>query len=163
MEQATIHNSCRDMVSGYSSDGLGMLNSTHFPENTTTNWASVDDVDQMLDFSFSSEPGDQLPQDTEAILCAPTEDSRESVIFTPTTAGNQSNYVSASQWMAISNHDLKTAHDYEQVWDTKVSVSSSSVMSPAVTDSSSPLQNGRQGIIKYACRGALMKNKHVSF
>lgn len=163
MEQA-IHNSYMDMVSDDNDGSLRILDPAPLQEDPiAADWTSIDDMDNMLDFSFLSQPEDQLLLDIKTLCSAPSDESPGLTIVTPATTGYQSSHVFPSQWVAISNHDLKTKHDYEQVWDVRLPVVSSAIVPLAISNFSASQKEVRRGKSKPSHRGAVMKKKkHVS-
>lgn len=161
LEQQAYYNSWMDVSSDYQNNPTELLDQALFRKlHTIPEVLAPEETTDMLDLSFVSQSRLQPSLDIGATTLAVTEDQWQGVVDTPSTMGCQSVHVSPPQWMAVSNHELKTEHDYEQVWDMRLP---SSTVSPAVSNSSASLKEVRQGKSKSTCRGAVVKKKHVSF
>lgn len=163
-EQQACYNSWMDIFSDHQTDPQAPLNQAAYQySHTNTKFLAGSDTADMLDLSFLSQSGLQSSLNTSAIMLAVAEEESHAAIVIPPSMNEQSDYVSSSQWMAVSDYNPKAKHDYEQVWDTRLSVPSSTTPSAAVFNSSAFPQEHRQGKCKSASRGAVVKKKHVGF
>ncbi|KAE9983513.1 hypothetical protein EG328_009853 [Venturia inaequalis] len=163
-EQQACYNSWMDIFSDHQTDPQAPLNQAAYQySHTNTEFLAGSDTAGMLDLSFLSQSGLQSSLDTSAIMLAVAEEESHAVIGIPPSMNEQPDYVSSSQWMAVSDYNPKAKHDYEQVWDTRLSIPSSTTPSAAVFNSSAFPQEHRQGKCKSASRGAVVKKKHITF
>ncbi|QDS69342.1 hypothetical protein FKW77_003646 [Venturia effusa] len=158
MVQATIHNSCLDLVSDYQDDDAEIQSPALTQYIPTTECTSIDGMD-LLDFSLLSQPEQIYQRRVEAILPVVTGGIREIVSDIPSTVNNQPHPLFTSQWTAVSDHDSKTQHNYEQVWDTRVPTASTS----AVSGSLAFTKELRPERPKSTRRGVVTKAKHNTF
>jgi hypothetical protein len=166
MDQAR-YNSSMDIPSDYEYGSQELLVETSSP-NLREHCLPIDDISNVtniLDCSFSPQPGPELLLDRNATFLSPPENYWQSTIDTSSNMSCQSNHISASQWMGGSNHELETGYSYKQVYDMTPKITpapASFVVSSSVPNPQSPSQEALQGIPKPTCKVLVVKKKRVS-
>lgn len=162
-EQQAYYNSWMHTTSEPQTNPDQPLNQVAYHEkHVSTNFLSSGNTNAVLDLSILSQFAPQTSLDTDATMLAVAEEGWHRAIVAPPSTNNQPENLSPSQFTAASDHDYKTEHDNEQVWDSRASVSSLPTLPAAVSNHSAILQECRPGKSKVSSRGAVVKKKHVS-